>query len=167
MNLNGEQLTYKPIGIINSPHQEASKTPIQPVYSKGIQGTVIISPEYTDGLRDLDGFSYIYLIYHFHKAKDAKMVIKPFLQDEERGLFSTRYPARPNSIGISIVKLIEIENNILHIENVDILDGTPLLDIKPYTAKFDIVEDLKSGWQDEVDEDIAQIRGKREYNTRK
>ena len=158
-----EHITYKTIGIINTPHQETEKTPVQPVYSKGIKGTVLIYPEYAEGLKDLEGFSHIYLLYHFHKVEKCKLIVKPFLQDVERGIFSIRAPYRPNPIGISIVRLMEKQDNVLHIEDVDILDGTPLIDIKPYTAKFDLMENIRSGWQDEVSLQTAEIRGKRDY----
>ncbi len=156
-------LTYQPIGIIHSEHTIAEKTPIQSVYAKGCKGQAEILPEFAAGLRDLEGFSHIYLIYHFHHLPQVKLLVKPFLQDVERGVFSTRAPYRPNAIGLSIVELLKREENILHLEGVDILDGTPLLDIKPYTAKFDLHDVKSSGWQDEVDEQTAQKRGKRGY----
>lgn len=158
-----ELITYIPIGVIHSHHSEMKKTPIQPVYAENIKGLVEIYPEFTQGLKDLDGFSHIYLIYSFHKEKNVKLIVKPYLEDVERGVFATRSPFRPNKIGISVVKLIKIENNFLHIENVDILEGTPLLDIKPYTTKFDLFDVLKSGWQDDINNDTANIRGKRDY----
>lgn len=159
------EINYSPIGSIHSEHTIAEKTPIQPVYAKGCRGYIELHPEFVDGLRDLNGFSHIYLIYHFHKAGPVNLTVKPFLQEKERGLFSTRRPCRPNAIGLSVVKLIRIEGNILHVEDVDILDGTPLLDIKPYTAKFDLHDVKKNGWQDEVDEETAQKRGKRGYRS--
>ena len=158
-----EQIIHKPIGIIHSPHQEEKKTPIQPVYAEGIKGKVEIYPEYVEGLKDIEGFSHIYLIYYFHRTNDVKLITKPFLEDTERGIFAIRAPFRPNKIGLSIVKLLKQENNYLYIENVDILDGTPLLDIKPYIARFDSFEVIKSGWQDNVDEATAKLRGKRDY----
>jgi tRNA-Thr(GGU) m(6)t(6)A37 methyltransferase TsaA len=109
-------------------------------------------------LRDLTDFSHIYLIYHFHQARSAQLLVKPYLQDTEQGIFATRAPFRPNPIGLSVVELLGIEGNILH------LDGTPLLDIKPYTAKFDRHDVKKNGWQDEMDEQTAQRRGKRGYS---
>lgn len=109
------------------------------------------------------GFSHLYLLYHFHRAGAMRLEVRPFLQDESRGIFATRGPYRPNPIGLSIVRLIGIRDNILFLEEVDILDGTPLLDIKPYTAKFDRVDDCRSGWQDGVSEETAQHRGKRGY----
>lgn len=157
------ELLYWTIGIIHSEHTIAENTPIQPVYAKGCKGYVELYPEFVDGLRDLDGFSHIYLIYHFHQAHSVQLLVKPYLQDVERGVFATRRPCRPNAIGLSVVELLSIEGNILHLDGVDILDGTPLLDIKPYTAKFDLHNVKKNGWQDDVDEQTAVKRGKRGY----
>jgi tRNA-Thr(GGU) m(6)t(6)A37 methyltransferase TsaA len=157
-------ITYKPIGVIYSEHTIAEETPIQPAYAKGCRGRAEIFPEYEEGLRDLDGFSHIYLIYHFHLSTTAKLIVKPFLQDAERGVFATRAPTRPNAIGLSIVELVSREGNVLYLDGVDILDGTPLLDIKPYVARFDCVETLRNGWQDEVDDETARQRGKRGYH---
>jgi len=157
----GESIVYEPIGVIRSGHTKPEETPIQPVYSEGCQGRAEIFPEFAAGLRDLEGFSHIYLIYHMHKADAPRLVVKPFLQDVERGVFATRAPCRPNPIGLSIVKLVRCEGNILHLDGVDVLDGTPLLDIKPYTARFDRIENTRNGWQDEVDEETARLRGRR------
>lgn len=157
------EILYWTIGIIHSEHTIAEETPIQPVYAKGCKGYVELYPEFVDGLRDLGGFSHIYLIYHFHQVRSVQLLVKPFLQDVERGVFSTRSPCRPNPIGLSVVELLGIEGNILHLDGVDILDGTPLLDIKPYTAKFDLCNVTKNGWQDEVDQETAEKRGKRGY----
>jgi len=156
-------ITYRPIGVIRSEHVAAEQTPIQPAYAKGCKGRAEVFPEFASGLRDLEGFSHIYLIYHFHKAGPAKLMVKPFLQDVERGVFGTRAPCRPNAVGLSIVELVRREDNVLHLDGVDILDGTPLLDIKPYTAKFDRFETARNGWQDEVDEEAARKRGRRGY----
>ena len=158
-------MLYKPIGVIHSKHIAADKTPIQAVYAKGCKGRAEILPEFAEGLRDLEGFSHIYLIYHFHRAPPAKLKVKPFLQDIERGLFATRAPCRPNAIGLSVVRLEKIEGTTLHLEDVDILDGTPLLDIKPYTAKFDCIVTTRSGWQDTIDTKTAQKRGARGYRS--
>ena len=129
--------TYRPIGIIRSEHTNAEKTPIQPVYAKGCKGQVEVFPEFSEWLRDLNGFSHIYLLYDFHQSQTAKLIVKPFLQDVEHGVFATRAPCPPNAIGLSVVEFEKIEGRILHVNGVDILDGTPLLDIKPYTQKFD------------------------------
>lgn len=158
-----QNIVYSQIGIINSPHEIPEQTPAQPVYAKGIKGTVEVFSEYSEGLNDLDGFSHIYLIYHFHKSTEVKLTVKPFLDDTNRGLFSTRTPWRPNPLGFSIVKLLKREDNILHIEDVDILNGTPLLDIKPYVHRFDRIDEVKCGWQDKIDEETAQARGNRGY----
>ncbi len=139
-------MNFKPIGIVHSPFKEAQRTPIQPKAAKGIEGTVEVFAKFADGLVDLDGFSHLILICHFHLAQNYKLKVIPFMDDQERGVFATRAPSRPNPIGISVVRLNHIENNILYIQNVDIIDGTPLLDIKPYVPEFDSKEDIKIGW---------------------
>ena len=156
-------ITYRPIGVLRSEHTVAGETPIQPVYAKGCQGRAEVLPEFAEGLTDLEGFSHVYIIYHSHQAQPAKMKVKPFMQDAEHGVFATRAPCRPNPIGISIVELVRREGNVLYIDGVDVLDGTPLLDIKPYTAKFDRIETTRNGWQDEVNEETARRLGRREY----
>ncbi len=161
--MSGETIAYRPIGVIHSEHTTPEDTPAQPVYAQECLGRAEIIPEYADGLRDLEGFSHIYLVYHLHRAGPAKLVTKPFLQDVERGVFATRAPCRPNAIGLSIVELVRREGNVLHLKGVDVLDGTPLLDIKPYTAKFDRIEGTRNGWQDEVDDATARKRGQRGY----
>ena len=160
--MNRQEYIFQPIGIIHTPHQDLSQTPIQPVFSKGVRGTVEIFSEYVDGLKDLDGFSHIYLLYYFDRSTQVKMKVKPYLDVNVRGVFATRAPHRPNKIGMSLVQLLEIRNNILEVEDVDILDGTPLLDIKPYIKRFDSREDVRSGWQDDIPDDIAFPRGRRE-----
>jgi tRNA-Thr(GGU) m(6)t(6)A37 methyltransferase TsaA len=154
-------IVYTPIGIIHSEHHLPEKPPIQPVYARGCPGRAEIFAEFAEGLRDLDGFSHLYLIYHFHQAGTARLVVKPFLQDVDRGVFATRAPCRPNAIGLSVVELVSRAGNVLYFDGADILDGTPLLDIKPYTAKFDIFKTARNGWQDEVDEATARHRGRR------
>jgi tRNA-Thr(GGU) m(6)t(6)A37 methyltransferase TsaA len=151
----------KPIGIIKTPFTQIENMPIQPKGAKDIEGKVIVDEIYKDGLKDLEGFSHIYLIYHFHKADKVKLIVKPFLDTKERGVFSTRSPLRPNHIGISIVELIKIEGNELFIKGADILDHTPLFDIKPYIEKFDHPEKSRSGW---MKSDIDEIADKRSDN---
>jgi tRNA (adenine37-N6)-methyltransferase len=141
-----ERITYKQIGIVYSPFKEPKNVPIQAVASKGNKGTIKIFPQYIGGLKDIDGFSHIILLYHFHLAGDSSLMVKPFLDDKLHGVFATRSPARPNKIGISIVRLKKIEGNTLHIQDIDILDGTPLLDIKPYVPEFDCRKTAKIGW---------------------
>lgn len=137
---------YRAIGIVHTPFKEIEGVPIQPTGASGAQGHIEILPEYAKGLRDLDGFSHIILLYHFHRVRESKLVVTPFLDSQPRGVFSTRAPKRPNPIGLSVVKLLNIEKNILQIENVDILDGTPLLDIKPYVPEFDQHPADRTGW---------------------
>jgi len=139
-------LNYKPIGVIHSPFKEPKGTPIQPAGAQGIVGTVEVFPEYAEGLKDVAGFSHIILIYHFHLSKRSSLKVKPYMDNEVHGVFAMRGPSRPNPIGISIVRLIGIEQNILQIRDVDIVDGTPLLDIKPYVPEFDAREVEKIGW---------------------
>jgi tRNA-Thr(GGU) m(6)t(6)A37 methyltransferase TsaA len=141
-----DEVKYRPIGIIHSPFKKPKGTPIQPAGAKGINGTVEVFPEYAEGLKDVEGFSYIILIYHFHLSKRASLTVKPFMDDEVRGIFGMRGPSRPNPIGLSVVRLNRIEQSILHIQDVDIVDGTPLLDIKPYVPEFDMREADKTGW---------------------
>ena len=132
------EIKYIQIGIIHSPFKEPKGTPIQPRAAQGIDGTVEVFQEYTEGLKDIDGFSYVILVYHFHLSKESSLKVKPFMDDQTHGVFSTRAPNRPNPIGISVVQLVKIEGNILQVKDLDIVDGTPLLDIKPYIPEFDI-----------------------------
>ena len=138
--------------------------PVQAKAAKGIKGTVEITGKFRDALKDLDGFSHIYLIYHLHKAKGYTNQVIPFLDNRPRGLFATRAPRRPNPIGLSAVKLTGISGNILEIENVDVLDGTPLLDIKPYISAFDSYQTEKDGWAGEKVEKLDQIKSDKRFN---
>jgi len=147
------QITYEPIGTIHSPFRTLEEMPIQPTSEASQPGMVEIYPQFTDGLRDLAGFSHIYLIYHLHRIVRAKLTVRPFLDTQQRGLFATRAPCRPNPIGLSLVQLERIEENRLHIARLDILDWTPLLDIKPYIPEFEPQEDVRIGW-------VEQARGK-------
>ena len=139
------EFVFKPIGIIHSPFKEKKITPIQPSRSTK-KGKVEIFPEFQEGLDGIEKFSHIILLYAFHESKGYQLHIKPFLDDQLHGLFTTRYPERPNPIGISTVKLISRKDNLLEIDGVDVLDGTPLLDIKPHIPGFDIHGDVKTGW---------------------
>ena len=161
MEPTAHSVTLHPIGLIHSPHKRAEETPIQPVYAQGVRGRARLLPEYADGLRDLEGFSHLFLIYWLHKASSPKLIVKPFLDDVTRGVFATRAPCRPNPIGLSIVRLVEREGNVLHLEDVDVLDGTPLLDIKPYVARFDRHDNTRSGWIEDIDEETARRLGSR------
>lgn len=140
------EVRYKPIGVVHSPFKEPRNVPIQAAVSKGIKGTVEVAHQYVAGLKDLEGFSHIILIFHFHQSRAYSLLVKPYMDENLRGLFSTRAPSRPNPIGISIVRLTQIEDNILHIQDLDIIDNTPLLDIKPYVPKFDQRKSVRIGW---------------------
>lgn len=147
---NKIQLTQ--IGTIHSPFIEPKGTPIQSAAAKGVEGTVEIFEAYSEGLKDLDGFSHIILLYYFHQVGESKLKVKPFMDDKPHGVFSTRAPNRPNPIGMSTVRLLKIEGNILHVEGLDMIDGTPLLDLKPYVPGIDDREADKIGWlQDNIE----------------
>lgn len=156
-------LTLHPIGIIHSPHSVADKTPIQPAFATGIQGTAQIEPAYEPGLADIDGFSHLYLLYHLHHTSTVRLQVQPFLEDMARGVFATRAPCRPNPIGLSVVRLVGREGCTLHLEDLDILDNTPLLDIKPYVARFDHRADARFGWLEQIDDSTARQRGRRGF----
>ncbi|MDY6911497.1 MAG: tRNA (N6-threonylcarbamoyladenosine(37)-N6)-methyltransferase TrmO [Chloroflexota bacterium] len=141
-----ERVVYQPIGIIHTWFTQKEDTPIQGIFAKDARGEVKVFSEYTAGLKDVGGFSHLTLIYHFHLSEGYTLVAKPFMDDEERGVFSIRHFRRPNPIGLSIVKLDQVNGNTLRISEVDIIDGTPLLDIKPYVDQFDNRNDIKSGW---------------------
>jgi len=144
-----QDISITPIGTIYTVFQTIENMPIQPMGAKGLKAKIILKEEFTSGLKDLDGFSHLILIYHFHKVEGYKLRVIPFMDQEERGLFATRAPSRPNAIGISTVRLLEIKENVLYIEDADMLDGTPLLDIKPFFAQFDNRENTSSGWLDQ------------------
>lgn len=141
-----QEIHYRPVGVVHSPFKEPRGAPIQPKAAKGVKGTVEVFDEFKEGLADLDGFSHVILIYHFHLSEGYTLKVKPFLDDTRRGLFATRAPRRPNPIGVSVVPLVRIDGATLHITNVDIIDGTPLLDIKPYVPEFDREVDIRVGW---------------------
>jgi len=149
---------YNPIGVIHTPFKERAGMPIQPSGGCGIQGTVEVYPEFREGLSDLDGFSHIILLYCFHRIEDFKLRVVPFLDIWSRGVFSTRAPTRPNPIGLSVVRLLSLEDGILRIENVDILDDTPLLDIKPYVPEFDAQSKIRTGWLEQVGKNVSKKR---------
>jgi len=135
----------RPIGVIHSPFTDTNQMPIQSSTSEAI-GQVEVYPEFDDGLQDIDEFSHLHLLYVFHCSSGYVLHVKPFLDDHPRGVFATRHPCRPNPIGLSVVRLIERNGNVLEVEGVDMLDGTPLLDIKPYVPDFDIRLDVRTGW---------------------
>jgi tRNA-Thr(GGU) m(6)t(6)A37 methyltransferase TsaA len=143
-------MKLKPIGVIRTPFTKPAGTPIQPVFAEGAEGRVEVLKNYVDGLKDLEGFDRIWLIYWFDRVSQVNLTVKPFLDAVERGLFATRAPCRPNPIGMSCVRLLRVEGNVLHVADVDILDGTPLVDIKPYAPRFDHYTVERCGWLDSV-----------------
>lgn len=155
------KIEYRPIGVIHSPFKNREGMPIQPAGADGVQGTVEVFQEFKEGLQDLEGFSHIILLYHFHQSTDASLRATPFMDSQPRGVFSTRAPKRPNPIGISVVKLIKIDGSSLHVENVDIIDETPLLDIKPYVPEFDHYPADRVGW---LEQTRGGVREKRSDN---
>ena len=139
------EFIMRPIGEIHSPFTDKKQTPIQPTRSQAV-GQVVVYPEFIEGLQDVEGFSHIILLYAFHQSEGYALRVKPFLDDQLHGLFATRHPCRPNPIGLSIVRLLARRDNVIEIEGVDMLDGTPLLDIKPYVPDFDVRTNTRTGW---------------------
>ncbi len=142
-------IDFSPIGVIHTPFKDLNGMPIQPAGARDVIGTVVLDPAYAPGLKDLDGFSHLFLIYHFHRSRGFQLTVKPFLDTVDRGLFATRAPRRPNPIGLSIVRLKEVTGNRLTIQGIDVLDGTPLLDIKPWVPAFDMHGDMRVGWMEQ------------------
>jgi tRNA-Thr(GGU) m(6)t(6)A37 methyltransferase TsaA len=141
-----EPVTYRPIGIIRSPFEEPQNMPIQPAAAVGVEGRVEVLPEFVEGLQDLGGFSHIVLIYHLHLSRGYSLLVKPFLDEEVRGVFATRAPRRPNPIGLSVVRLLAIDSTTIHIRDLDVLDKTPLLDLKPHIPEIGPGGPYSIGW---------------------
>ena len=139
-------VTLQPIGLVRSPFADIEGMPIQAAASVGLTGTIELDPAYGEGLADLEGFSHLILLYHLHRVRAPRLTVTPFLDAQPRGVFATRSPTRPNAIGLSTVRLLAIRGTTLDIADLDILDGTPLLDIKPYVPAFDDRSDARIGW---------------------
>ncbi len=155
---NMAPLVLSPIGIIRSCHKQAEGAPIQSAGAKDIPGVVELFPQFQEGLEDIEGFSHLILLYHCHLCSGYKLTVKPFLDDKEHGLFATRAPARPNPIGMSIVRLEKRDGNLLHILDVDIVDQTPLLDIKPHVPAFHVQGSEKTGWIEDKLKNLADAK---------
>lgn len=151
------KITFEPIGMVHSPFTHLEDMPIQPTSGLSAEGTLELYPQFCEALQDLDGFSHIYALYYFHKAIGWEPKVIPFLDDQERGLFATRAPRRPNPIGLSLLEVISIDDCQIKVRNLDILDGTPLLDIKPYIPQFEGVEEVHIGW---LANSIEQVKTK-------
>jgi tRNA (adenine37-N6)-methyltransferase len=163
-----EKIVYQPIGVIRTPFNSIDKMPVQPCGAKRTRGIVELDHELLPGLIDIGGFSHLILIYHFHLAKGYKLYVVPFMDDHPHGIFATRAPNRPNPIGMSIVKLIKVEGNLLHVEGVDMVNSTPLLDIKPFYTKYDNRPDAIAGWlENNKDIDITKIKSDLRYDKEK
>ena len=145
-------IEYRPIGTVHTPFRSPDGVPVQASRSENAPGTVVVDEQYIEGLSDLDGFSHIVLVCHLHLSRPFKLKVTPFLDDVPRGLFATRAPARPNPIGLTVVALDKIEGNTLYIRGVDLIDGTPLLDIKPWVGEFDEPVQIRLGWLEEAHE---------------
>ena len=146
--MQSKPITINSIGIIHTPYNNINGMPIQPLAAEGVKGYIELFPEYVKGLTDLAEFSHITLLYHLHKINNYDLMTKPFMDTKEHGIFATKSPKRPNAIGLSTVKLLKIDNNVIHIEMVDMLNESPLIDIKPFFSKFDNRTNTKSGWLD-------------------
>lgn len=149
-------MNFRTIGVIHTPFKNKTGMPIQPLGANGIKGRIEVFNEYRNGLKDLDGFSKIILIFNFHKSNGYKLQVRPFMDETERGVFSTRAPKRPNPIGLSIVNLEKIEKNIIYASNLDMLDNTPLIDIKPYVPEFDSYNNLNTGWLEKTQKNASK-----------
>jgi tRNA-Thr(GGU) m(6)t(6)A37 methyltransferase TsaA len=162
---NSSSIQLRPIGVIHSPFKECKDMPVQPAMAQGVTGSVQIFDEFAAGLKDLAGFDRIWLLFWFHRATPARMCVTPYLDSQERGLFATRAPARPNPIGLSNVRLLAVEDSLLRVADLDILDGTPLLDIKPFVPAFDSFPASRTGWLSTVKGGSAVADGRFEAST--
>lgn len=157
------EIIYEPIGTILSPFTRLEDMPIQPAGARQVRGRVELLPQYMDGLQDLGGFSHIVLLYHFHRVRGYELRVTPFLDDQPRGLFATRAPRRPNPIGLSVVRLLAVKGAILEVQGLDVLDGTPLLDLKPHVPAFDVERVERLGWLEQAQDKARQARSDRRF----
>jgi len=159
--MNTVTLPY--IGVVRSRFTDLENMPIQPVGAMDVEGVVEIEPQYEEGLKDLDGFSHIYLLYHFHQAPKVKLRVTPYMDTMEHGVFATRSPLRPSHLGMSVVELLSVEGSTLRIRGVDILDGTPVIDVKPYLPQFDMRENVRTGWMQKDGSTVAAARSDKRF----
>jgi tRNA-Thr(GGU) m(6)t(6)A37 methyltransferase TsaA len=139
-------ITYRPIGHFQTPHEDVRGMPIQPPGASGVRGSITILPEFQEGLKDIEGFSYLIVLYHLHEICGQELTVTPFLDKNPHGIFATRSPSRPNPVGLSVLRLLDVKGDTLLLENVDVLDGTPVIDIKPYVPDFDVWPAKRVGW---------------------
>lgn len=148
----------RPIGVIHSPFRDLRGMPIQPTGDTSAEGTVKVFPEFAEGLKDLEGFSHVILLYHFHQVRQPVLTVTPFLDTQPHGVFATRAPSRPNPLGLSIVRLLRMEGATPHVQALDVLDGTPLLDIKPHIPDIDTRSEARRGWLERAKGEIRSAR---------
>jgi tRNA-Thr(GGU) m(6)t(6)A37 methyltransferase TsaA len=159
------EVTYRPIGIVRSPFTQAEGTPLQSVAAADVEGTIEIDPELADGLHDVDGFSHLHVVAHLHRGEPGGLMVTPFLDDVARGVFATRSPRHPNPIGLSVVRLLRVDGTTLHVSGLDLLDGTPVLDLKPYVPAFDSVLVERIGWFEGRADRVHDIRADGRFDT--
>ncbi|MDA0160391.1 tRNA (N6-threonylcarbamoyladenosine(37)-N6)-methyltransferase TrmO [Solirubrobacter ginsenosidimutans] len=158
-------ISYRPIGTVRSPFTRLDGMPLQSVAAEAVRGRIEVLPEFAPGLKDLDGFSHVHVITHLHRGRPGGLEVMPFLDDTPRGVFSTRSPRHPNPIGLSVVRLIAVEGGTLEIAGVDLVDGTPVLDIKPYVPRFDVVGAERTGWLEGAAERVNEVRADARFET--
>jgi tRNA-Thr(GGU) m(6)t(6)A37 methyltransferase TsaA len=156
-------ITYQSLGVVRSPFRDPVGMPIQAVAAQGVLGTLELDPAYEAGLRDIDGFSHLIVIYHLHLSRPGSLLVTPFLDTQPHGIFATRSPQRPNAIGLSVVRLIRVEGARLHVEDVDMVDGTPILDLKPYVPQFDDRPAERIGWFAQNIARVGEARADRRF----
>ena len=153
-----DSITFTPIGVVHSPYSEPAGMPIQTVAAPGVAGTVVLDPAYASGLNDIGGFSHLWLLVYLHRMQGYALEVTPYMDDKPHGLFATRSPRRPNPIGLSLVRLVRVEGATLHIEDIDLLDGTPVLDIKPYIPRLDDRDAERTGWYAANVHKVSQVK---------
>lgn len=158
-----DRVIFHPIGLIETPFKQLEDMPIQPSGAQDAAGRVVLEPALAGGLDDLAGFSHIILLYFFHRVSGFALTVTPFLDTQQRGLFATRAPRRPNPVGLSVVRLIRRQDNVLHVSGIDVLDGTPLIDIKPFVPAFDCPADAAVGWLADKAQGAVQTRSDQRF----
>jgi len=156
-------MNLTPIGTLHTPFRQIADMPVQPSGARGVAGSIELDASLAEGLRDLDGFSHLIVLYHFHKVTRVDLTVTPFLDPHPRGVFATRAPTRPNPVGLSILTIKAIHGNLIEVEDVDMLDGTPVLDIKPYVPEFDQRSDVRTGWLEKAPGRSVSMRSDRRF----
>jgi tRNA-Thr(GGU) m(6)t(6)A37 methyltransferase TsaA len=160
----GEAICYQPIGLVRSPFADLGGMPLQSVAAAEVRGKIEIYPEFVAGLKDLKGFSHLHVVAHLHRGVPGGLAVVPFLDDTVRGVFATRSPRHPNPIGLSVVRLLSVSGATLEIAGVDLLDLTPVLDIKPYVPEFDSIAAERTGWLQDVADRVHSVKSDRRFD---